>query len=700
MPASAVMHPNEAPSGPFGPRRPGSVEFLPMAERSTATTSEEAAPPPSAPAGWRSLLPSIDAMLLILALAGGVVGKYRVLRRWHPDDLAVITLSVTLSDLAFCALAGLLLLAIRAFAPSWMGARIAILLSIPVAVWSMANMAWIAGTGVQLHVGVVANLVQAPRQFGPVVLDGLTKRPGMSAILLALVAVFAALVIWRLVHPGSTRRSATTRVAIAVTLVVTGAAAIGSSIAIERNELPRPWRAVLGYSSHWFALTTLASIDASGTDTVDVATRNLPRVGERDLGAPAASEDRPHVVVVVLESVAHWTTSFAGIPPEQTPTLTALADQGIHFRNTRCLVTHTTQSHFSILTGMTPDLSGGYREAVLVDRPYESLATILGAAGYRTRASQMVKASFECNPGLFANLGFESFWSREDLNDDTKHIGYVGGDDFEMIEPAFDWFKQHAEENGDPCFMLFVTSVAHHPYLVPKWFGTPAAGEREKLLQSVRYTDTFLAAIVNQLKDRGVLDNTLLCVIADHGESVGQHGIRMHNDNPYEEVLRIPWVISWPDAVKTPRAVESPCSVLDVTPTVLSLLGYEVKLAGFEGFDALGPIDPLRRIRFCGWGSSAPAGFVAGARKTVFWPATTNAFRYDLQRDAEEKHPERLSDEQTASIQAQLHEWRMRNRIIFDARRYRETVLYDNWRTFCFGNKAWCYYAPKKVKER
>jgi arylsulfatase A-like enzyme len=470
------------------------------------------------------------------------------------------------------------------------------------------------------------------------------------------------------------------------------AASLSCSMVLRSLTAQTPQRLALAYSCHVFALTSTVGVMEGAQAKEEIGLRRVPRAGERDLDPPPAGSPRPHVIVICLESTAYWSTSFGGQPKEQTPMLTRLAAGGVLFDNTRAVVTHTTQSQFSLLTGEFPNLDGGFVEAVLVDAPYESLVTILGKAGYRSRFNQMVRASFECNPGFMANLGFESFWSREDANDPSTHVGYFAGDDFVMIEPAFDWLDRQT----DPCFMMFMTSVAHHPYEVPAWYGTNPEDPEEAFLQTVRYTDAFIKAVIGELDRRGIRENVLLCVLGDHGEGFGAHDILMHGSDPFDEALRIPWVLSWPGKVAGGTVVREPRCMLDVTPTILTLLGYDISRAGFEGRDALGPIAEDRKVLFSGWHPFDPAGYVQGRYKTVYWPSLRKVYRYDLRADPNEERPVVLDDEEAERMRKMLTTWRNDNRITFDAKRYRERLLFDCWQTSCLGNAAWCYYVPTK----
>lgn len=635
---------------------------------------------------WAAL-PRVEVGLLLIALACNLYGKFHVLRVGRSTELFQHVLRVSLSDLAFFSVVALLFaLAYAAF--SWkIVSRLVIVLSVLVAVWSAGNMAWLVATGVQVHFDVFASLLRDPAEFGPIVTNSLVHTPRFSIPLVSAAAILTVIVAYRLMRPERpARRSARGLLPGAIVAGLSCAAAWSVSA------LPTsPRLAALSYSSHWFGLTSVFGIRNSSLGEEEIGSRRVPRLGERRVLTPNSDRDRPHVVMVIMESVAHWSTSLGDQPPNQTPALGEIAREGVLFETTRALVTHTTQSQFSMLTGVSPVLDGGFVETVLVDSPYESLATILGSTGYKSRFSQMVRATFECNPGLVANLGFDSFWSREDLQDPSTHLGYFAGDDFKMIEPAFDWFDQQDQ----PCFMLFMTSVAHHPYEVPGWYGPAIDDPKEAFLQTVRYTDAFLHAIVDELMKRGVYNDTLLCVMSDHGEGFGDHDVMQHGANPYEEALRVPWVIRYPKTLQAGTVVGETCSLLDVTPTILSILGFDISHAGFEGRDALSSAFADRRMPFSGWTPRNPAGIVQGNEKTVYWPSLDRAYRYDLTRDPGESHPFVVDELQTERVGEELSDWRADSRITFGAKRYRKRFLFGRWQTFSLGNTSWCYYVPQ-----
>lgn len=634
-------------------------------------------------------------MILLAGLFCNIYGKYFVLHQSHVDGLFTATLQAAMSDLLFFGVVFLLVALGHAVIPWKVSSRLALVLAVVISCWSVANMAWLMATGVQIHQQVLANLFSNPREFGPIVTNRLANTPQMTYPLALFTLAAVAVVLWRLLRP-EPMKAWRKQYGYPSVLVMT---AVGVLLGIGHlpgtfKPLP-PRRAALSYSSHFLALATTLGLNGHAATGHANGSRRLPHLGQRNIVPPPATAPRPHVVMIIMESVAHWATSLSGEHGDTTPTLMELAGRGVTFGNTRAVVPHTTQSQFIMLTGATSSLEGDFVEAVVADSPYESLATVLHASGYHTRFSQMVRATFECNPGLFANLGFDCFWAREDNADPRDHLGYFSGDDFKMIDPAFAWF----DEQNAPCLMVFMTSVAHDPYELPSWYASPVQGSKSAYLKAVSFTDAFVKRVVNELSARGVLDNTLLCVISDHGEGFGEHNIRQHGQNPYEESLRIPWIIDWPKKVPGGKVVSAPTSVLDVTPTVLSLLGYGTSQAGFDGADALSPLSPNRKIPFATRHVHGPAGFIEGSQKVIYWPRFDAAYRFDLFKDPKENHPIRLDEDETRRVRREVVSWRDSNRITFPAKRYRERLLFGHWQTSGFGNTAWCYYIPSAAEK-
>ncbi len=201
-----------------------------------------------------------------------------------------------------------------------------------------------------------------------------------------------------------------------------------------------------------------------------------------------------------------------------------------------------------------------------------------------------------------------------------------------MIDPAMQW----ANRKDQPLLLMMITSVADDPFELPAWYGQSTGDPYEDYLQAVRYTDDFVREVDTRLRAHGIADNTILCVLGDHGESFRADS-RRGRWVPYEEVIRIPWVLRWPGHVEAGRRIDWPCSQMDVTPTLLTLLGFDLSRAGYDGRDALTPASTDRRLYFSSWFDQSPLGFVQGNRKVVYWPYLDQVGEYDLQADPDER---------------------------------------------------------------
>lgn len=633
--------------------------------------------------------PRTESWLLAAAFVATAVGKLIAVRRHQPSNLALAWADVAVSDVAFfAALATLLSLGRCLRTTRWM-TRSQIILTSVTLVWSVGNAIWLIITGVQLQPGVIQVIAQHPAEFWPTVQPYFVMWPAVTVV--ASVAILAAggWVVWKIIRPDVIARTRRTHVRHAAFMgACFSVAAILQVFVLPVAGMGFSGR-VLNFNSHWYALASLAAVSTRSNGPEQKA-RTPPVAGERDAAPPDAAKGKPpNVVLVLLESIS-YESSGLGDPQRHTmPTLERLAAEGVEFVSTRVPASQTGKAFWATLAGTTPDVESDFVEAVLVDKPYEGLPSLLGRMGHRSAFFQMSKGGFQCTPCTFANFGFDWAWFRENLEDPSAHLGYLAGDDFRMLDPMFEWIAQDAR----PFFVMMITSAAHDPYEVPEWFGTPRADRESGYMQTVEYTDAFLARLCERLEEIGALDNTLLCVLGDHGESFRPES-RRGRWIPYEDVIRVPWVVRWPGHVERGTRIDWPCSQLDVAPTLLSLLGYDISRAGFEGRNALLPSDPNRRLYFSSWFEGSPLGYLEGRHKWVYWPYNGKVFEYDLEADPAERAPATVTGVRKDRIVADLDLWQRSARIDFSAKRFRKRLLYDHWWAFSSGRYARSYYVP------
>jgi phosphoglycerol transferase MdoB-like AlkP superfamily enzyme len=570
--------------------------------------------------------------------------------------------------------------------------RVATVVAALVCIWSVMNAGWLIRTGTQFLPSTFLSLFRDPIGILGMVGVNLIKMPKAAVALLAPSAITLAFLVFVLAKPlppAYSRRRFGSRVIISSLFIIL--AVLGRGAVAMRGSAQTIYSAMQGsaqtvseelrYNCQLRAVTSIFSSGSNHwaeTDFAD-AERKIPSFDELENALTLKSSPKDalnrNVVIVVLEGIQYRYTSLADKQDNLTPYLATLAEQGVEFANARSSVPHTNKALFALLTGRFPSPSQDVAEAVPVAKPYASIASILKhKLNFRTACFESANGSFECWPGLAYNLGFDKFWAREDLNDPNAFVGYFASDEFSMLKPITEWIK--ADER--PFCLVIMCSVSHDPYVVPKWFATPAKEPIERYRQTISYTDKFLAALDAELGRLGIAGKTILCVISDHGEAFGEHGFFAHERIMFEEALRIPWVMRAPSLLEPGAKVTEPVSSVDLTPTLLALAGFETKDAGFDGVNALGTIPADRKVYFSCWTRLGPAGFVKGSHKFIYNPANKMVCEYDLSSDPLESVRLTLPEHQAQHIAEEIIAWR-KDSIFQIQQRADKIVLFDRW---------------------
>jgi len=550
--------------------------------------------------------------------------------------------------------------------------RIATITAAIVCTWSVINAGWLIRTGTQILPRVLLPLVRSPLNTLCIISVNLINMPRAAIILLgpsAVALTFLFLVLANPRLPAYNKKRFLTRVIISIAIVFVSITARGA--AHKRNS-PRASSLGLYYNCH---LGAIKSIIMSDYRVPVKPKREIPTLDQLCI-VRKPQQLNHNIIVVVLEGVQYQHTSFLDKQNNLTPYLTNLAKQGVEFSNTRSSLFHTTKALFALLTGRFPSSSQDIAEAVPVVKPYAGIATILrDKLNYRTAFFQSAIGNFESRPGLVYNLGFDEFWARDDLNDPNSFLGYLACDEFSMLKPISEWIK----EEERPFFITILCSVTHDPYEVPKWFDTPAKEPLERYRQSIRYTDKFLAALDVEITMLDITDKTIFCVIGDHSEAFGEHGKLGHALIAFDEVLRIPFCLRAPFLVEPGVQIDEPVSSVDLTPTLLGMLGFETETVGFDGVNVLGPIPKGRKVYFSGWMQEGPAGFVQGERKFIYNPVDRTVCVYDIRTDPLELIRTELPKSKVQRVIDEIVTWRKSTVFRLDQHRRGEKLLFGRW---------------------
>lgn len=441
-----------------------------------------------------------------------------------------------------------------------------------------------------------------------------------------------------------------------ITLRVESTDAAGGGAAAQGGvEVEVPLTGHLGW---WRRTVDLAALDgAAGRLTVRVELPPGARLFLKDLDVvstralePAPVAARPATSKILLISIDTLREDAVGTfgGPHSTPALDRLAAEAQVFQPHYAAAGWTAPSHAGMLTGQPPRIHGVERPCCHLHPGVPTLAERFRDAGLRTAA--LVYDGHWLSPELGFGRGFDTYrveaWRIE-----------------RSVREVERWMTEHRSE---PFFFFFHTYEPHSdrvrlPYESPgttqrtveRRFGVPRYGCRDgscasRLLTRIHTgeipplpgeaeilhflydrgaaeTDRRLGELFDHLRRLGLWDEMLVVVTSDHGESFLEHGQLLHG-TPWEEVLRVPLIIKWPQGLHAGERQRRATSALDLAPTLLLAAGLEARGLPGRSLPAEGPPRPI----FSGYNFRA---VIAGGLKAVFHHEGGEDLLYDLETD-------------------------------------------------------------------
>ena len=297
-----------------------------------------------------------------------------------------------------------------------------------------------------------------------------------------------------------------------------------------------------------------------------------------DIGRLSESSDL-NVIFVLIDTLRSDRLGAYGYERDTSPVIDSLAADGLRFAHhmsqsswTKCSMASMWTAHYPVRTGVTRSEDAISPEATMP-------AEILQDAGYKTYA---LWRNAWVGPSFGFSQGFEVYHSPRaspvppSIRREKPTTG-VAGTDQDIIQSARDFFLTHGNEK----FFLYLHLMDVHQYVYDEdsaLFGTTYSDIYDN---SIRWVDRLIGLLVDDLERRGLRQETLIVVAADHGEAFGEHGREGHARDVYSEVVTTPLIVSFPFRLPEPVVVREPSENVDIWPTLLDLLG----LPAIEGAD-------------------------------------------------------------------------------------------------------------------
>ncbi len=366
---------------------------------------------------------------------------------------------------------------------------------------------------------------------------------------------------------------------------------------------------------------------------------------------------RPNIVLLGIDTLRADALGVYGRDPSPSPAIDRLAEESDVYLDAFSSSNNTNPSFVSMMTGLYPKNHGIYDLSTPLPKSATTLAELLQEAGYATRA--VVSVGHLANrSGL--RQGFDELVGTEtQLFAETVVTTAIDGLQ-EMDSPFFLWlhlFDAHLPHtppapyhlgyrSGEPAGVGPVSSWVTFREPGPQEFLSWGKGEKKKTLPAHRnlypgeiaYLDRQIGRLLAFLKSRGLYEETVIVLIADHGETLGERRMFFNHTWLYDNTTHVPLMIRWPGAT-TGRRIAGLVQHFDVFPTLLAVAGVEVPPQ--DGRD-LRTIAADGRGRPVVFGENAlGSGWMVRTHKhkllVLDKPDTQGIYLYNLKHDPEEK---------------------------------------------------------------
>lgn len=284
--------------------------------------------------------------------------------------------------------------------------------------------------------------------------------------------------------------------------------------------------------------------------------------------ASSAAAQTP-VILISVDTLRADHLSAYGYRAISTPNIDAVAQHGTSFANVNSQLPLTLPSHTSLFTSTYPFQNGIEENGQIVPASAVTLASVLQAHGYKTGAF-IGSALLGREAGL--TRGFDDYDSPFGASSAAAESPYstrVRRDGAFVVRAANQWMAAH---KGQPVFAFIHLFDLHAPYRLQQAEGSflPATAGYDAEL---RYIDQLLGRFEQTLKQNGWWQRSLVVLVSDHGEGLGDHGEFSHGYFSYESTLHVPLILHWPDeSPGYPARVNQPAGLIDVAPTILEYL--------------------------------------------------------------------------------------------------------------------------------
>jgi arylsulfatase A-like enzyme len=320
---------------------------------------------------------------------------------------------------------------------------------------------------------------------------------------------------------------------------------------------------------------------------------------------------KPNIILCMADDQGWGDVAYNGHRVLKTPNLDAMAGVSLRFDRFYAAAPVCSPTRGSVMTGRHPNRFGCFKWGHTL-RPQEvTVAEAMKRGGYVTGHFGKwhlgsVRKGGPVNPGA---SGFDEWLSAPNFFDNDPILSREGvavqtkgESSIVTADAAIEFIRKHAESG--------------RPFLAVVWFGSPHGpheaiekdralyeGQSKKLQHfygEITGLDRAVGKLRKELRTLDISANTLFWYCSDNGglPGVGSTGGRGNKGKVYEGGLRVPSIIEWPSRIRKPRKTDVPCNTSDIYPTLLDIVGVEIKKQPvLDGISLVSVIDGKMKSR-------------------------------------------------------------------------------------------------------
>jgi arylsulfatase A-like enzyme len=275
---------------------------------------------------------------------------------------------------------------------------------------------------------------------------------------------------------------------------------------------------------------------------------------------------RPNLLIVSIDTLRADHLGCYGYARRTSPNIDALAARSAVFEHAESASSWTLPSMTSLMTGLSVSAHNCDHLGSRLDPSYTTLAEVLRDAGYDT---QIVASHLF----LSAPYGLQQGFTHVDTSVVQEENDITSQD---VAALGLDWLRQKsAVHDGVPWLLWLHFFDPHAPYLAHEGLSKESDSDLERYDGEIAYTDQHVGRLLDALAASPLAANTIVVIVADHGEEFGEHGNFGHGYALYEECVRVPLIVHVPGL--EPRRVADPVPSIDLLPTLLDLCNVRLR---------------------------------------------------------------------------------------------------------------------------